>query len=75
MTEQLARGELLWRFQASRGTDQCFVCSLANNRTLGYVSVAWSADSHTRIVHEHCLRLVLRYAQQVIQAQQVSRHE
>lgn len=75
MEQKLARGELLWRFQASRGTDLCFVCSLANNRTLGYVSVVWSADSHTRVVHEWCLRLVLRYAQEVIQAQQSIWHE
>jgi hypothetical protein len=69
MPTELAKGTLLWRFMACRGTSTCFVCSLDNNRTLGYVSMAWSADSHTRIVHEHCLRLVLKYAQRQVAAQ------
>lgn len=70
---RLAEGALLERFQAAPKPGLCFVCSLEVTRTLGYVNVAWSADSHSRIAHDSCWKLVLRYAQNVISSQQVER--
>jgi hypothetical protein len=65
-----SRGALYQRFQSNRDTIVCFVCSLPNHSTLGFVTLGCSWDSHSRRVHEFCWKLVLRMAQTQIDRQQ-----
>jgi hypothetical protein len=66
---KLVEGDLLGRFERTLHTRACFICSLEVTPTLGSVRLVCSWDSHFRIAHMHCVRLILKYAQAEIDRQ------
>jgi hypothetical protein len=51
------------------GSGVCFVCGLAVSRTDGWITGLDTRDRHSRQAHVWCWKLVLRYAQCVLDAQ------
>ena len=47
----------------------CFVCSLELSRFDGWITGLDTRDRHSRVCHIWCWKLVLRYAQCVLDAQ------
>jgi hypothetical protein len=68
---RLVPDSLPQRYAQIMGPQICFVCCQLVGSTHGWVRAVSSLDSHSRIAHDFCWKLVMRYAQDKISEQAV----